>query len=280
MDDCGMKRCRPSSRMARYLRLLALGTLWMMAAPAAVEAQIIYQTDFSGDTGALPDDWSIKLKEKGTMALNGTGQLVYTSTEQSGTGIAYWHGDLEGVTDGVMSNATARTLLQWPQQGNNQNIGLLARVQDRSAVDPVGYFAGLSRYSSQNSLVITKSPSGFSRGEVLASVNVSLTQYAYYLLDFTVVGDQLTATLYDPSGQTEIASISIDDSSYSGGVFGLYARSNAVQRQMMFDNFYAEAIPEPSSAAMLFIVGIGAFLLRARFSRRQPFRSHAPTMEP
>ncbi len=235
--------------------------LWVamgLALALPAKAQIIYQTDFSGAEGTLPDSWTSRV-QAGSYALDGGGHLVYSTTANQGSARAYWIGDAGSITDGVMADVRITSLLQWPSQSSNQSIGILGRVQDVSVVNPLGYFVGIYRMGGANYLIIAKDPSGAGFGTILDQVQLSLTTNTAYLLEATFSGNELTASLYDASGENQLAtSLSVTDTAYETGVFGVSVRAESANRKYIFDNYTIMAIPEPSPVAML--VGAGAVL--------------------
>ncbi len=235
-----------------------------LAQPAS--AQIIYQTDFSGGAGTLPASWTSRVSATGAIALNGAGQLVYSTTD-SGVGMAYWTGNSGAIQNGVITNAKVTSLLQWPSQNNGQSIGILGRVQDTSLLSMSGYFVGLYRTGSVNSLIIGKDPVGNNFGSILDQVQVTLTTNTFYLLESTFSGDTISVSLYAAAGGEAIRTLSVTDSSYTSGVFGVRSRSLAADRQFIFDNYTIAAVPEPSSVAMLAGAGALAWGIARRKSR-------------
>lgn len=235
----------------------------MLALPAQAQT-IIYQTDFSGNAGTLPDDWTARIVgASSTFALDGSGHMVYSFTEGNrGNSAVYWTGDAGSITDGFMTDAKITSLLTWPSQNNLQSMGILGRVQDITLANPQGYFVGIYRTGSTNYLIIATNPGGNAFGSILGQTPlVDNTGNVSYLLEANFSGNTLTASLYDASGQEVKASLSLTNTTYESGVFGLRVNSETPSRQFAFDN-YTIAVPEPSPVAMLVVAGaVFAFIV-------------------
>jgi len=90
-----------------------------------------------------------------------------------------------------------------------------------------------------------------------------------YFLEFTVIGNQLSGTVYsDATRSTELVSIGVMDSTLTSGVSGVSVSSNHLGDTPLsgtFDNVSASAIPEPSSMMFLSLGLATAFGMRRRW---------------
>ncbi|HWL54017.1 MAG TPA: hypothetical protein VNQ90_16365 [Chthoniobacteraceae bacterium] len=273
----GPKAVSRHRRRSRWPVLKALAAAALLYAglnqPAAAQVLYHYEADFSGTGGSLPAGWLADVAPTGArFNLDGSGKLSFDfigTASSAGKGVAYWAGNAGPVQNGEIADAVVTTVLELPTLHNFQSSGIVARMSETNAADAVGYFAGLYRSSNTNTLVIATDPSGNGFGEVLNTATVTISANTSYLLTFEVTGDQLTATLFDATGENQIISISATDSTYASGTFGLRARSHGADRVFAYSSYQIDvhAVPEPSATAMLSLMAGG--LLAFQLARKR-----------
>lgn len=249
--NCYLSDTQPLFLRTRYL-LFALSICFFAGSFLNVaQAQLVYQTDFSGTAGTEPEDWQLRTSNpNATLSLDGAGHLSFVrSTGSTATGYAYWVGSSGSVQDGVITDGVIETVIEWSPESNGQRIGLLARVQNPDSLTPSAYFAGLYRSGSTNYFVVGKDPVSASFAEIFDEQSVNLTVGTSYTVRFSLIGGLLDVDLLDATGTNLITSLSAEDFSYQSGVSGLHARTVSEGRVFLYDS-YAVNIPEPMHAVL------------------------------
>lgn len=244
--------------------------------------QLVYESGFEGSAGEFPgssglyQDWTTSHSATSTpptLSLSGTGQLLMTNPSggvNSQFANAYWMGGSSTISDGKIT-----AVMQWHNNGN-QSVGVMARVQNSNHADggafPQGYFVGILRDNpgtgNRNRLVIAKDISfaGVRDYVIEASGNIGVTAGNYYRLEFEFIGNELTASLYNPDNDTLITSITTTDNSYLSGVTGLRTNFGITNRTFGFESVRIEStIPEPLFAWLL--IPLSVVLIRIRQQR-------------
>lgn len=256
-------------KMLLPLRHLVACAALSAAAPLA-HSSLVYETSFTGNVSPFEtaqgyEDWHVQrsaVSVSTSLALNGDGKLLINNPADGSASSLFGGAIYRGNTS--ISDGSVSGVFQYVANGN-QSSGLLARVQNPNADGsrPLGYFAGLLRYNAgagnQTFLVIAKDVEFANvSNSLIASKVVSVTSMNYYRLNFSFEGDELTAVLYNEAGDTQINSLSVTDSAYSSGATGLRANFGTTNRTIGFDSFQVTAIPEPSTALLLFPAGLFA----------------------
>ncbi len=263
----------------RPLASLLLSAAFTAAIALPAQAGVIYQTSFTGSAGPFEtaegySDWHIHHSSTSvppTLQLNGDGLLEITNPQNGTTSSQFGGAIYTGNTS--IANGQVSGVIQYVANGN-QSSGLFARIQNPTGNgnSPEGYFAGILRYNpgsgNQTYLVIAKDIEFTeTKSYLLASVQIGVSSGSFYRLEFDFDGTSLSATLFNASN-SQIATVSATDASYTTGAVGLRANITSTDRTIGFDSFQVTAIPEPSTALLLLPAGVaGAAFLRKHRSR-------------
>lgn len=247
---------------------------------ASVAHGQLYQSDFTGNDGALPTDWSAKFNSDEPTSETGLFNDTFRIREETNSQFpAFRTFELDGTVNGFASRSdyTVTTEFQFDSGAATTNAIVYGRSSGatttggNATID--GYQLNITR-ASTNELFLGAGVGGGSTGidnstELdSATITDSLTDGDTYTLQLVLDGTSISGTLFDGAGTTGtvLGSVSGTDSTFTSGSFGLGAGYSALgDHDVNYDNI--SALPEPGTFALLAgIAALTGVMLRRRRS--------------
>jgi hypothetical protein len=232
---------------------LAVGGLTSTHATAAESDSFLYEGDFTGVTGSNPAYWS-KLREiDGIFVRNGELILRRDSNESSSDRrTAIYAGPTVDYWEDYVVEVTFSDNRQHQENFNQTYQGIVARVQP-----PTGdaTFGGYFAYRMGNEIAIDRN---FRNDEFLTGVvtlataplSQALEQDAFYRLQFTLNGSELTAELFDEN-DVSLGSVSATDTEHTQGPAGVRSLHTFWSSETRYRDFAAAGISSAPANLLL-----------------------------
>ncbi len=197
-------------------------------------AEVLISQDFQEPLDGLPGNWEVNEDggvSRGIQSWGDDGAPDYGLQFRRDEGgllrsNAYYTGDT--VFDDFHGSMTMGV------SGTQTFVGALLRLQSHDRTDTTGYWAGIL---NRNTLAITLDPGGRHQdaGTVLESVDIGSVTQAVVRLEFSAVGDTLSAEAYvwdtDDGDWSHLGSVTTTDDTYADGRFGVRASFAAEPRE-------------------------------------------------
>lgn len=288
MKTTPFSKSRPSKRNPFLMALAPVLTAGLFA--SAAHAQVLHTINepFDSPLGGVPADWNL-IWNGGAGPNNGIAEITEFGPSDSLTGFLqertvgtrgasgnsalYYAGSSGPVSNGVIDHFSASVIFQ-VAGGSSDRRGMLGRVQSQEYNNIEGYWANVT---PSGDLRLNRDPvSNVSHGTELDHVTLSesLTANTDYLMTFSAIGSQLSASVYAWDSNTNdftdlLGSVSEIDTTYAEGLFGYRVALGSANRRVYWRDAEIHIIPEPGTA-LLGSFGLLLLLRRQfRLSRRE-----------
>jgi len=230
-----------------------------MAMASQAQAQALYFTNFAGENGSYPANWTNVTDPYGQMNIQSDSFRIVRPTLASGGGsrsMAVFDGlDSNGNASTSWTDVTILTRLQgthFTVNSSSVTQGVVARYD--ATASSWGYTASL--WQTHIAIYANTSSLSGSQGTLLGSnsLTLNLANNTWYWLEFSLQGTTLTARAFtDISGAVgdEFGFLQLTDSTFTAGTAGVragFTGDNSV-RSISYDSF--QVVPEPRTAALL-----------------------------
>lgn len=263
----------------RFLLIPLLCFASVVLSPQAKSAVVISET-FSSPTGSVPPNWTEVIRSSAEnngaveiapiSGLSGNALKFHRAANNSAgnfgpnanAAVYYTPSENSRITE-FTAEVTLR--LEGPL-GASSSVGMMLRTQSLNYQFSNTPFSGYYVAITADGLGIYENPTNNSApGVLLGSLSAFSAQGATdYLFRVSAQGSILTASLWDSTGSTELASVTYSSAKITDGYFGFRGGFGNYSTTAYFRDLTLTVIPEPSSLFLLGFGGIVALRLRRK----------------